>query len=185
MEIGLDFDGVIANSHPLKSIVAREKFGVDIPPEQFRRERVVEDSLLTREQYREVGRWAMDGSYPIPPVPDVLLYLPFLLHNKHSVRIVTSRTEGMLEFAKKWLAGYRIPELPIFGTGYGLPKTEACKGLDVYVDDDLEKLLPLMGLVPNLLFFSWPWNRHEEEPAGIVRVSSWWELYNHIWNEIR
>jgi hypothetical protein len=185
MKIGLDFDGVIANSHPLKAVVAKEKFGVDIPIEQFRKKVVVGTRLLTAEQYREVGIMAMNGSYPIPPVPDALLYLPLLLRDKHSVSIVTSRTEEMLESAKRWFAEYKLPGLPFLGTGYGLPKTKACEGLDIYVDDDLEKLLPLVGHVPNLLFFSWPWNLHEKEPAGITRVSCWWELYNQIRYEIQ
>jgi len=185
MKIDFDFDGVVVNSHPLKAIIAKERFGVDIPPEQFRREIVLAGGLLSREQYREVGRLAMNGSYPIPPVPEVFLYLSLLLNGKNLVRIVTSRTGEDLEFAKKWLAEHDLPDLPIIGTGYGLPKTEVCNESDVFVDDDLEKLLPLMGVIPNLLFFSWPWNAHEKEPDCIHRVSSWWDLYNHIWYDIR
>lgn len=184
MKIGLDFDGVIANSHPLKALAAKEKFGVEIPIEQFRKKVVVGTRLLTAEQYREVGVLAMNGSYPIPPVLDVLVYLPLLLRDRHLLSIITSRTKEALEFAKKWLAEYHLPDLPIQGVGYGLSKAKACEGLDVYIDDDLEKLLPLVGQVRNLLFFSWPWNLHEKQPVGITRVSSWYELYNHVRYEI-
>lgn len=179
MNIGLDFDGVIANSHPLKVIIAKKRFGVNILPEHFRRELVIERGLLTREQYRAVGVEAMDGSHLLPPVHESLMYLPVLLREKHSIRIITSRTEKMLDIAKNWLAEEKII-LPIQGTGYGLSKITACKGLDLYVDDDLEKLLSLIDKVKHLLFFSWPWNAHEKEPKGIERVSSWWEIYNYI-----
>ena len=179
MNIGFDFDGVIANSHPLKSIVARRMFGLDIPPEEFRRELIVSSGILTLAQYRSVSEEAMGGAYTIPPVADAVSYLRNL-SRKHPVKIVTSRTGGMLQEAMSWLYAHEFSDLNVVGTGYGLPKTEACRGLDLYVDDDLEKLLPLIGIVPNLLFFSWPWNEYEQEPYGIVRISSWQEIDNTV-----
>jgi uncharacterized HAD superfamily protein len=183
LNIGLDFDGVYANSHILKPIVANKRFGVDIPAENFRRKLVVESGLLTLEQYILVGREAMVGLHPIPLVDGATMYVKTLLAEKHSIRFITSRTEEFLEAAKKILCENGI-SLPIQGIGYGLSKTDACQSLDLYVDDDLEKLLPLSGKVEHLLFFSWPWNLYEKEPKEIQRVSSWWEIYNYIWDEI-
>jgi hypothetical protein len=184
MNIGLDFDGVIANSHPVKSEVARDKYGVEIPPERLRREPVISAGLLTREQYIEMGAIAMGGSYEIPPVHEALMYIPALINHGYELRIITSRSDAMLDVAEKWLKRYAIA-MPVCGVGYRVPKNQACQGLDVYVDDDLEKLLPLVGVVPHLLFFSWPWNAHEKEPAGITRVESWYDIYHHVRYEIQ
>jgi len=178
LNLGFDFDGVLANSHPLKAVVAKEKFGVDIPPELFRRERVIAQGLLTREQYFDVGIEAMGGKHEIPPVEKAIPYMKSLMEI-HSVRIVTSRTGGMLDVASSWLYGHGITDVNIQGTGYGLSKTSACEGLDLYVDDDLEKLLPLIGIVPHLLFFSWPWNMHEKD-SQVIRVVSWREILEYI-----
>ncbi len=182
MNIGLDFDGVIFNSHPLKSMVAEKRFGIKIPPERYRREFVVGQDYMTGDAYRSVGEEAMGGTYPIPPVQESLVYIP-LLQAKHTVRVVTSRTGDMLSYAEQLLQEHGLT-LPATGVGYRLSKESACRDLDVYVDDDLEKLIPLIGVVPNLFFFSWPWNIDEQEPEGIVRVQSWWELYNYIHYEV-
>lgn len=178
LEVGLDFDGVFANSHPVKALVAKEKFGVDIDPEFFRRENIIPLGILNEEQYKELGAISMGGTYPIPPVEGLLEHLPVLMQI-HMVRVVTSRSGGMLVAAQDWLKGHSL-ELPIRGVGYRVSKVDACKGLDVYVDDDLDKLVPMIGIVPNLFFFSWPWNKHEVAPNDIKRVWSWVELMESI-----
>ena len=179
LNIGLDFDGVYVNTHVVKVDVAKEKFGVVVSPENFRRDFIVKNGILALDEYVLVGREAMNGSHPIPLVADSSLYLEILMREKHSIRFITSRTEELLETAKAILRENRF-DLLIQGTGYGLSKVTACEGLDLYVDDDLEKLLPLVGKVRHLLLFSWPWNAHEKEPKGIERISSWWEIYNYI-----
>lgn len=184
MNIGLDFDGVIANTHPLKAIVAKERFGVNIPPENFARKNIVGKGILTLEQYIQVGQEVMGGIYLMPEVADALFYINLLAGEKHSLKVITSRTESMLDVANKWLYDHGLACIPIVGVGYNIQKTKACKGLDLYIDDDLEKLLPLVGSVPHLLFFSWPWNISEKEPSGIIRVTSWWDIYNYVHYEI-
>lgn len=184
MKIGLDFDGVIANSHQSKACIAKERFGVSIKLADFRKEIVVDRGLLTADQYREVGVLAMNGSHSIPVVEGAPLYIPLLLNDGHQLAVITSRTEEYLESGKVWMSENGFPDLAMTGVGYGLPKTQSCTGLDIYVDDDLEKLLPLIGVVRNLFLFSWPWNAHETEPREIIRISCWWELYNLIRYEV-
>jgi hypothetical protein len=185
MEIGLKFDGVVANSHLVKAFIAKERFGVDITAEQFRRGLVLTDGLLKREQYKEVERLVMDGSYPIPMVPEARMYLPLLSRYGNSVCIIVNDEREELDFANKWLAGRDLYDLSIFGASLGFPNREIHDGLDVYVDDNLEKLLPLVGLVPELIFFAQQGNGFEKEPECITRVASWPELYKHLWNKMR
>jgi hypothetical protein len=184
MEIALKFDGVVANSHLVKATIAKERFGIDIPVEQFRREIVLESGLLTREQYEEVDRLVLDGSYPIPMVPGAILYLPLLL-GRNSISIIIKNGGEEQIFVNKWLVGHELYDSLIFSAENAFPKRGAYGGLDVYVDDNVAKLLPLMGQVPNLIFFARQCCQSEEEPECITRVSSWVELYEHIWNKVR
>ena len=59
-----------------------------------------------------------------------------------------------------------------------------CTVLEVYICDNLDELILLVDIVRHLLFFPTKYNQHEKEPKGIVRVGSWWEIYNHIRYEI-
>jgi hypothetical protein len=179
MKICLNFGGVIANPYGIMADVSKEKFGAGISIEQFRRKTVVENNLLTWEQYQKVKREVMHELTAIPPVPGALLYLPLLLEN-HSVCVVTNQVEEA-EFVRKWFAMHGLRDCVVFNTNH-TSEAEIFKGLNVYVDDNLEKLLPLMGLVPNLLFFSG--QSSEEEPECITRLFSWPELYVHIWHNI-
>ena len=181
LNIGLDFDDVIANSHLLKPVVAKKLFGVEINPDRFRREWVVPVGILTNDQYVEVGKEVFSGKYPMIPVPGVLEYVSRLIQDGHKLRIVSSRSvvQGTLEPAIKWISYHSI-DLPLLGVGYRMSKADACKGLDLFVDDDSTKLEPLVGVVQHLVLFSWPQNSEEIPPKGTVRVWSWEEAYQHI-----
>ncbi|MEK7660150.1 MAG: hypothetical protein AAB343_03020 [Patescibacteria group bacterium] len=49
MKIGIDFDGVVADCGRLKTLGAKELYGVDIAPEKFKKEIVVGEGILTSE----------------------------------------------------------------------------------------------------------------------------------------
>lgn len=183
MKIGLDFDGVQGNSHYLKPLIAKNMFGIEIPADRFERHLVVPD-VLTKEQYEAVGREAFFGDYIIPPIKDALFYMEILLGHGHQLSTITSRSGEALKIAERLQREYGVI-MPIVGVGYGVSKLDACRGLDVYVDDDLRKLIPMMGVVPHLVLFSSPTNTEDELPEGIVRVADWYSLYNHIYHEIR
>ena len=71
--------------------------------------------------------------------------------------------------------------MDIAGVNLGVTKAKACKGLDVYVDDDLDKLEPLVGIVPNRFLFSWGYNQHIDVPPSTAkRVDSWQQFYQEI-----
>lgn len=72
-------------------------------------------------------------------------------------------------------------EVNIRITGVGLnSKSDACRGLDVYVDDDLDKLEYLVGIVDHRFLFSWEYNKHLTTKDIASRVTSWRELYSRI-----
>jgi hypothetical protein len=183
LRIGLDFDDVIACSHALKPVIAKKMFGVDVAPELLSRKRIGE-SGLTQDQYSAVKEELYHGNYDIAPVRDASLYIQILLDKGDLVEVVTARDGITLDKAIKWMQGPPIPPLSMNGVGYGVSKLAACEGFDLYVDDDLEKLLPMIGKVPHLLLFSWPFNAHEQAPEEIRRVDSWWDIYQYVRYEI-
>lgn len=64
--------------------------------------------------------------------------------------------------------------------GYGNSKVSAANGLDFYVDDDLDNLKPLIGVVLHLFLFSWGYNAHVEVGDVVKHLASWKELYRTI-----
>lgn len=184
MRIGLDFDGVITDCGDLKSIAAMKLYGVNIPPKDFKKELVVGRGLLTAEQYRELQRviyetleWGLSMEMVDDGIP---CYLNHLDREGHKLVVVTSRGGVALEVAKEWSRRQGIDHYFEFvGTG-GQSKVEALRGFDLYVDDDLDKLEPLVGIVPQLFLFSWGYNMHIPVNGIAKRVSSWMELHRVI-----
>jgi hypothetical protein len=182
MRIGLDFDGVISDNGKLKSDAAKMLYGVDIPSAKFKKEIVVGGKHLTMEQYRELQKiiyGTCEIGFLMEPVDGVLHFLPRLVDDGHSILVVTSRDEVALEIAKEWSARQRL-KLSFVGVGYGNSKASAANGLDFYVDDDLDKLESLVGVVPHRFLFSWGYNTHVDVGTVAKRIASWEELYRII-----
>lgn len=184
MKIGLDFDGVIADCGKLKSDAAKKLHGLDIPPEKFKKEIVIGEGHLTAEQYRDLQKiiyGTREVGFLMEPVAGMLESIPQLLALGHTLLIVTSRGEVELEIAKEWSISQGLT-LHFIGVGYGVSKADACAGLDVYIDDDLDKLQPLVGIVPHCFLFSWGYNNHIDEGTVAKRISSWEEFCKTIEN---
>ncbi|MEY4744537.1 MAG: 5 nucleotidase, deoxy (Pyrimidine), cytosolic type protein [Candidatus Parcubacteria bacterium] len=182
MRIGLDFDGVISDCGALKCAAAKKLYGVDIPSERFKKELVVGGGLLTMQQYKDLqqtiyGTW--DVGLTLLPVDGVLEAVPRLRDAGHSLRVITSRDGVQLEIARAWAAKHGLA-LDFTGVGYGSSKTGAAEGLDLYVDDDLDKLEPLIGIVPRRLLFSWGYNSHVDAGGIAERVASWKEIMDIV-----
>lgn len=182
MRIGLDFDGVISDCGALKSETARRLYGIDVPSERFKKELVIGDGLLTLEQYRrlqEVIYGTREYGLTAKPVGGVLEAIPRLLDAGHDLRVITSRDGIQLDVALEWAATHGI-SLDFTGVGYGASKAGAAAGLDLYVDDDLDKLEPLVGIVPHRVLFSWGYNAHIDEGDVAIRVASWQDLTDMV-----
>ena len=185
MKIGLDFDGVICNDELLKQRAAQKLFGVDLPQGRAKRVFIEEDGILSMEQYLDLQRyvWSPEGIDLMEPIEGVFDYIVKMISEGHSVKVITSRTNGALALAEKWVRDHGV-DVPFFSSGYvpGVgPKNKAEKavGLDVYVDDRPSILEQLSSIVPKRILFSWKYNE-DETPNGVTRVSSWRDLYAHI-----
>ena len=175
MHIGLDFDGVIADTTHLKLEVADE-MGFSVNPNRFKEKLVVEDGIMAREDYRSIMErvcTAMEVGMRMTPCAEAIETIQ-LLAKSHTLTVITSREGKEVEVADAWCKEQGIP-LPFVSVGYGVTKADAaCEhGIDVYMDDDLHKLEPLVGIVPRLFLYRTPQNAHEELPEAITRVMSW------------
>lgn len=183
MKIGLDFDGVISDCGRLKSDGAKQIYGVEIPPEKFKKELVVDTGILTLEQYRHLQKQiygTREFGFLMEPVKGVLEFIPRLQRDGHKLKIVTSREEKELHIAREWMTNYGL-EIQLISSGVRMSKADACKGLDVYIDDDLDKLEPLVNIVPYRYLFSWGYNKHMEIPSEVAqRINSWNAFYEEV-----
>lgn len=182
MRIGLDFDGVISDCGDLKCKAAKRLFGVDIPIERFKKELVVGEGILTYEQYRnlqDVIYGTREYGMLMEAVPGVLEGVARLRGDGHEVRVITSRDGEMLVIAREW-AERKGLAIDFTGVGHGKSKADAATGLDLYVDDDFDKLEPLVGVVPHRVLFSWGYNRHVDVRDVASRVASWEELVGKV-----
>lgn len=182
MRIGLDFDGVISDCGDLKCKAAKRMYGVDIPSARFKKELVVGTGILTYEQYRQLQDTiygTREYGMLMEPVTGVIEGIGRLRGDGHDVRVITSRDGEMLQVAKEW-AERKGLSLDITGVGHGASKAGAAAGLDLYVDDDFDKLEPLVGVVPHRVLFSWGYNEHVDAGDVAVRVSSWEELVGKV-----
>lgn len=184
MKIGLDFDGVITKNAELKSYIAKELFGVDFPPDQFKKEIVVENGFITLEQYYYIQNQAyenLDFALKIGIIPGAVEYINKFKEDGHDLCIITARKDKSEITARKIMKESNI-ELDIIGIGQGVTKDTACKerGIEVYIDDYLSRLTPLIVIVPHLFLFNQGYNQKIKLPQEIKRVSSWSEFYEKV-----
>lgn len=159
-------------------------YGVIIPPKDFKKEIVVASGILTEKQYCEIQRfiyetkeWGLsmemvDGGIPV--------YLNHFDREGHKLFVVTSRGGTVLEVAKEWSRRQGIDHYFEFVGAGDQSNVEALRGFDLYVDDDLDKLEPLVGIVPQLFLFSRGCNNHSPNEGVMKRVFSWEELHHVI-----
>lgn len=183
MNIGLDFDGVFADTTELKHTQAKRMFGLEgIPSNRFKESYVVEDGRMTREQYRELmGQVCANPEVGLDmePIGEVGEVVPELRSKGHRLVVITSRSPEEVAVAKQWCER-RGFDLEYISVGYGKDKKEACEGIEIYMDDDVHKLEPLVGLVPHLFLFHQGHNADHDLPHGVQRVHSWKEFLDAV-----
>ena len=175
--VGLDFDGVIADDLGLKVEIVRQLFGIAVLPEILGRGAPPVLNAEQRAQLNEAvhreGEWALR----LEPLPDAIPTINQLIDEGCAVRVITSRDEISTQLAAYWLHTHGL-DIPIVGTNKQ-PKTEATHGLDVFVDDNAGKLHPLRH-VPLLLLMHHPYNADARLPQHARRVENWADVHAKI-----
>ena len=181
MKIGLDFDGVIADSTATKLMLAQKLYGATLSPSQWRRDIVLGKRLLTNEQYdhiQELVYGSEEYGYQMTLIDGALDGISKLIQ-KHSVTIVTSRIALKADIATNWCDRNGIT-LPLIGAGRGKSKAPYLEGFDVFVDDSKEKLEQILGAVPHLFLFNEPYNEDQGVSPPIDRTLNWDDFLRRI-----
>ncbi len=182
MNIGLDFDGVIADSTGIKLNLAKELFGATIKPNQWRRDIILGEKLLAEDAYdhvQELVYGSDEYGFKLTPIVGALDSINILLQSNHTLTIVTSRVEHKLEIAEKWARTHDIA-LPLIGAGRNKSKAPYLEGFDIFVDDGLQKLLHVVDTVKHCFLFDQPYNSDEALHEKIIRVYDWADFMKKI-----
>lgn len=179
-KFGIDFDGVISDSRVVKQQIVQDKFGVKIPLDLTGYEAVMKHGFISNEQYQELAVLMYESEIVMETKPVIgAVEMIEVLRQSFDITIVTSRTQIGVDLAKRWCEINGLKGIKVVGTNRQ-EKTQALKGFEYFIDDSLKKLIPLIGLMPNLYLFSWPYNADQEVTDGITRVWSWRELLFHL-----
>ncbi len=184
LRIGLDFDGVFSNCVKLKDNVAQDMYGQSYDALDSERKRDVRNTAYGDRDYVFT-----EGKEDVvmEPLPDAFKYVAQLHADGHDVQVITSRDGDMLDIARDWYnqhreqTDYDVPNLSFTGVGYHNEKLDACRdeGVDVFVDDDIHKLAPVVDHVPHRYHFVGP-DVDDTNPAVAEPVENWDDLYQAI-----
>ena len=168
LKVATDFDDVCVDTQGLEAVAARYFFKK-------------EPHLLLYEEQRAITWWASATDYAlnVQPLEGAVEYLHLLRQEGNKRQVVTSRDGTFLEKARE-IATLHNFALPFHGVGHKKSKAPALRGWDVFIDNEPEKLVDLADIVPHRLLFSRPDNEKCLLPPGVVRVSSWKEIYAYI-----
>jgi len=181
MKIGLDFDGVIADTSYLKQKYIKKKYGVELAIEECKREFANKKGISTIDYYGMLRKmYETKLTLKAVPVPDAVKNIKKLKNQNHIIYVITSRENKGAGFARKWLKKNKL-DIPLLNTNLR-PKTEFCRDFEVFVDDDYNKLEHLIGTVPNLFLLDLPYNKHIKTNSHIKRAD-WPGIYNWVQNQ--
>jgi hypothetical protein len=183
--IGLDFDGLFHDLASLTHMVLRDLFGRTMPHGREHKDLMVADGVVTHEEYKQLATELCCTDKYLPhmvPLPGVSRYFPLLrkISKGNVVRIITARKPEGAVVAQKWAKALCLDGAIVESSNATGSKGPHAEGLHVYVDDDIQHLHEVEGIVPYRFLFSWPYNEMETHDVSIIRVRSWEELYGHV-----
>jgi uncharacterized HAD superfamily protein len=183
MNIGVDIDGVIADTFPLLVRELNAYFGASFSfPDIFDYNIFKVYGLSEQEVLSFLGereRVLVEE----PPVKEGAV--PYLrrLSKRHAIYLVSARYERYRSETEKWLLRHGVPyrDLVLLGTP---DKREACARLtvDLFVEDSLKNAGQLSSCGIPVLLLDAPYNRGELPPL-VRRCFSWEEIFRLIEGE--
>ncbi len=168
LKIAFDWDDVIMDTEAYEAEMAEWLFEVNA-------------AFLTERERRAVTKLvsATELALAVKPVFESVEYIHLLQQEGHELRIATSRDADFLAMALRVAERHGLT-LDFHGVGRGKSKAPVVRGCDLFVDNEVAMLRDLEGVVPHRLLFSQKNNLCASLPRGVVRVSSWRELYQYI-----
>ena len=180
MRLGVDIDGVLADTLPLWVRELNIYFNKNKSVEEIHLYDLAKTFGLEHKQLMgfimEKGQYMM--SVPLP-IPDAAHYLQ-KINNEHYVAIVTARQEMYRHVTEEWLKRYDMPYNDLLLTGTH-KKEQACleQGLQMMIEDTFEIALDLSTAGLQVLLLDAPYNRRAL-PKMVTRVYNWREIYQEL-----
>lgn len=180
MRVGVDIDGVLADSLPLWVGELNRFFNKNKRVEEIRLFDICATYEITsNELYKFLdlkGKYLMSEPLPVTGAP---YYLSRIKQN-HDIYIVTAREKRYEHETREWLKRHRLPynEILLLGSH---DKKEAClqRELNVLVEDTLEIGVEVSSVGVPVLLMDAPYNQGKL-PRMVYRKHSWDEIYRTL-----
>ena len=185
MNIGIDFDGVIADTAGLKVRLAKELLGMDLSVENASRSKMLELGIDVKTYDKTFKAIIMnEESHKIPLVNFAKETIDRICteHPADRVYIVTSRSDFEVPYLKRIMNDKQIRYHGLINTS-DKSKNSVCleNNIRAYIDDDLFKLEQINNGHTHLFFLSRPYNENTIiQNPNIMRVKDWMEFYEKI-----
>lgn len=180
MNIGIDIDGVIADSlqtwvRELNRRFNQKKTVQEIITYQF--EKVYNVSWAEMNDFFRTNQQLLLSN--LAPVSQAGKYLRLLKKN-HQIHLITARPNLFRKLTEKWLSEHQITYDQLIMTDFG-DKTQYCRYADIplVVEDSLENAVSLVENGIRVILFDAPYNQGSL-PNGIVRREDWRQVYRTI-----
>jgi hypothetical protein len=144
--VGIDFDGIIADTYALKAQWIKDHVGKDIPPWQCDRTSCV--PLIGAKAYAEMGKYVYGSQATaqtrlVEGVAEVLKAVSALT----CIYVITNRNAVQAQYAQQWLEEQGLAgSVQEIISSAGRDKVVVCvqKGVEWFMDDDMRHLKPVL-----------------------------------------
>jgi len=177
MRIGVDIDGVIADTFPLLVRELNEYFKTDLALQDINDYNIFKVYGLTEAEMLKFLKDKEPALMEGPALKNGAAEYLRALSQKHTIYLVSARYEKYRPQTEKWLQKHAIPYhvLILLGTH---DKREVCNrmAVDVFIEDSLKNVHQLSSCGIPVLLFDAPYNQGELPPL-VRRCSSWEEIF--------
>ncbi len=177
MIIGIDVDGVLADSEPLYRQTINRLFDLHLKQEDITSYKYEECAKLTDDQMRLFWKtfYREGGWLKIKPVKGAKKFLNKLKREKHRIVIVTSRPrEHIKKETYQWLKKHKMPysELIFLENHKSKHQAALLRGhrFDYFIEDYYKYALDLAQKGIKVLLMDYPWNRWGKPHSNIRRI---------------
>ncbi|HWI54034.1 MAG TPA: hypothetical protein VNT01_18000 [Symbiobacteriaceae bacterium] len=168
MRIGLDLDGVVANSVPNWIAILNSRFGTNYGPGEL------PDTHGTPEMAAFCDEHLIELLLPVRPMAGAAEAVSRLRREGHELVVITARSPSVSRLTEAWLAYYGIAVDRLhFLEGGGKAATARAEGIDLLVEDTPKHALAVAEAGIPVLLFGAAYNRHLRHP--LIHVCESWD----------
>ncbi len=185
-KIGIDVDEVLAELMKELNTFYNNSYRTNFKFEDYKSYKLEETWGVAKEKADKIVNDFFYSEYykQVRPIPGSQRGVAFL-SNKNELSIITSRPICLREDTYKWVNNH-FPKIfsEFHFTGErvknnkGTRKADICRelGVDILIEDCLEKSIDCASNGTKIFLFDRPWNQYNNLPKKITRISGWEEV---------